>query len=208
MGARGLAPISPPAPEVTELVVADSIGAKAKSLVAGLETATARAVGLDLARPGRGARPARGRRRARELHELHPVRRGHRAGRRGGGRLRGPASPSRATRSGGPSRTPVSRPSRGSVPRRASRTCSSRHAADWLDELEEAHVSWASFRTIAPSRGPARHDPLGALGRLSDAPVLPERPLRAGGLHGGLEARRLRARRSGASASTTSRTPR
>jgi saccharopine dehydrogenase-like NADP-dependent oxidoreductase len=27
------------------------------------------------------------------------------------------------------------------------------HAARWLDELEEAHVSWASFRTIAPSRG-------------------------------------------------------
>jgi saccharopine dehydrogenase-like NADP-dependent oxidoreductase len=28
-----------------------------------------------------------------------------------------------------------------------------RHAADWLDELEEAHLSWASFRTIAPSQG-------------------------------------------------------
>jgi lysine 6-dehydrogenase len=27
------------------------------------------------------------------------------------------------------------------------------HAARWLDELEEAHISWASFRTIAPSRG-------------------------------------------------------
>jgi saccharopine dehydrogenase (NAD+, L-lysine-forming) len=28
-----------------------------------------------------------------------------------------------------------------------------RHAAGWLDELEEAHLSWASFRTIAPSPG-------------------------------------------------------
>jgi saccharopine dehydrogenase (NAD+, L-lysine-forming) len=28
-----------------------------------------------------------------------------------------------------------------------------RHAAAWLDELEEAHISWASFRTIAPSPG-------------------------------------------------------
>jgi saccharopine dehydrogenase (NAD+, L-lysine-forming) len=28
-----------------------------------------------------------------------------------------------------------------------------RHAADWFDELEEAHISWASFRTIAPSPG-------------------------------------------------------
>jgi saccharopine dehydrogenase (NAD+, L-lysine-forming) len=28
-----------------------------------------------------------------------------------------------------------------------------RHAAEWLDELEEAHLSWASFRTIAPSPG-------------------------------------------------------
>jgi saccharopine dehydrogenase (NAD+, L-lysine-forming) len=27
------------------------------------------------------------------------------------------------------------------------------HAARWLDEPEEAHVSWASFRAIAPSRG-------------------------------------------------------
>jgi saccharopine dehydrogenase-like NADP-dependent oxidoreductase len=28
-----------------------------------------------------------------------------------------------------------------------------RHAADELDELEEAHVSWVSFRTIAPAAG-------------------------------------------------------
>lgn len=28
-----------------------------------------------------------------------------------------------------------------------------RHAADDLDELEEAHISWVSFRTIAPSPG-------------------------------------------------------
>jgi lysine 6-dehydrogenase len=28
-----------------------------------------------------------------------------------------------------------------------------RHAADELDELEEAHISWVSLRTIAPSRG-------------------------------------------------------
>ena len=28
-----------------------------------------------------------------------------------------------------------------------------RHAADWLDDLEEAHLSWASFRTIAPGQG-------------------------------------------------------
>jgi len=28
-----------------------------------------------------------------------------------------------------------------------------RHAVDWLDELEEAHISWVSLRTIAPSPG-------------------------------------------------------
>ena len=56
--------------------------------------------------------------------------------------------------------------------------------------------------------GAPRHDPVGALGRLPDQAVLPERPLRQGAGSWRARGSSTSRRRSAASASTTCRTPR
>ena len=67
-----------------------------------------------------------------------------------------------------------------------------RHAADALGRARRGARLLGQLPHHRARAGAPRHDPLGALRRLPHPPVLPERPLRAGRIHGGLEARRVR----------------
>ncbi len=139
-------------PEVTELVVADVDTGKAESLVAGLETATARAVGLDAADRGAALDVLEGAdvlvnctsftlfdsvielAVAAEVDYADLI-----------------SEPSDAQRRAVADAGITAISGLGASPGLTNVLV--RHAADWLDDLEEAHLSWASFRTIAPSQG-------------------------------------------------------
>ena len=139
-------------PEVTELVVADVDSGKAESLVAGLEKATARAVGLDAADRGAALDVLEGAdvlvnctsftlfdsvielAVAAEVDYVDLISEPNDAQRRA-------VADAGITAISGLGASP------------GLTNVLVRHAADWLDDLEEAHLSWASFRTIAPSQG-------------------------------------------------------